>query len=367
MSTLPPVFDGHNDVLLKVDSPERGWGESFFDLLGLDWPRRGKGRSFFERSDDGHLDLPRARDGNFGGGVFVAFVTNEESPQSQITGAGKKVTAYPAVDPDRARNETHALLDCLHAIETHSDGSLRIIRSADDLRATFASDTLAAVVGLEGAAAVQPDLSNLDTLYERGVRSIGLVWSRPNAFGHGVPFEFPASPDIGPGLTDAGRDLVAACNEKGIVVDMAHLNEAGFWDVADVSADPLVVSHTGVHELSPGARNLTDEQLDAVADSDGIVGITFAANSIRDDGKSAPDTPISTLVDHFEYVADRVGVKHVAFGSDFDGAPIPDAIGDVAGLPDVLQELRSRGFDESDFRQIAHENWFHVFEATLRT
>lgn len=364
MSDLPHVFDGHNDVLLKVESPERGWGQSFFDLLGLDLPRRGGGRSFFERADEGHLDLPRARDGSFDGGIFVAFVTNEESSQTRETDAGKKVTTFPAVDPDRARRKTYALLDTLHALETHSDGDLRIVRSVDDLRATFASDPLAAVVGLEGAAAVRPDLSNLDTLYERGVRSLGLVWSRPNAFGHGVPFGFPGSPDIGPGLTDAGRDLVSACNEMGIVVDMAHLNEAGFWDVVDISSDPLVVSHTGIHELSPGTRNLTDDQLDAIADSGGIVGITFTANSIRSDGKSDLDTSISTLVDHFEYVADRIGVEHVAFGSDFDGAPILDSVGDVTGLPDVLQELQRRGFTDRDLRKIAHENWFRVFEAT---
>lgn len=348
VSELPPVFDGHNDTLLSLALPERG-----------------EGRTFYERSDVGHLDLPRARDGNLGGGVFAAFVTGEAESERRETDDGFEVPLPPSVDPARARRTTDDLLALLGRLEADSDGAFRLVRTADDLRTAFESEAIAAVAHLEGAAAVEPDRSNLDTLYERGVRSIGLVWSRPNAFGHGVPFRYPGSPDTGPGLTDAGRDLVRACNERGIVVDMAHLNERGFWDVADCSTDPLVVSHAGVHAICPASRNLTDEQLEAVADSDGVVGITFAASQLRAGVERASDVPLSTVVDHVEYVADRVGVEHVAFGSDFDGATIPDEVGDVTGLPEVLRELRCRGFGDETLRAVAHENWLRVFEATL--
>ena len=99
--------------------------------------------------------------------------------------------------------------------------------SVDDFR----EGAVTAIVHLEGAEPIAPDLSNLEGWYERGLRSIGLVWSRPNAFAEGVPFRFPSSPDTGAGLTDAGRELVRACNRLGILVDLSHLNEAGFWDV----------------------------------------------------------------------------------------------------------------------------------------
>lgn len=345
---LPPVFDGHNDTLLSLYLPERG-----------------EGRSFFERSDAGHLDLPRARDGNFAGGVFAAFVTSEADLERHETDDGFEFPLPPPVDPARARRMTDDLLDRLHTLQTDSDGAFRIVRTADDLRATFEGDAIAAVAHLEGAEAVEPDLSNLDALYERGVRSIGPVWSRPNAFGHGVPFRYPGSPDTGPGLTDAGRDLVRACNERGIVVDLAHLDERGFWDVADRSTDPLVVSHAGAHAVCPTSRNLTDEQIDAVADSGGVVGITFAGSQLRAEVEDASDVPLSAIADHVEYVADRVSVEHVAFGSDFDGATVPEEVGDVTGLPDVLRALRGRGFDDDSLRAIAHENWLRVFEATL--
>nr|WP_267905114.1 membrane dipeptidase [Halorussus halophilus] len=207
-------------------------------------------------------------------------------------------------------------------------------------------------------------MSNLDFLYAAGVRSIGLTWNRPNAFADGLQYRNPGTPDTGPGLTEAGRDLVAACNERGIVVDLAHITEAGFWDVADTTSDPLVVSHAAVHDICPVSRNLTDEQLDKIADSGGVVGVSFAPAFLRPDRGRDTDVPISTLVDHVKYVADRVGVEHVALGSDFDGAPVPDAVGDVTGLPDVFAEIRDRGFDEDEVRAIVRDNWLRVLRET---
>ncbi|USZ67781.1 dipeptidase [Halorussus salilacus] len=344
-----PVFDGHNDTLL--------------DLLRAD---RGGGRSFFERGDAGHVDLPRAREGDFAGGLFAVFVPNEDLDYEwEETDEGRRMPLAPAVAHDRAKEFTYDALALLYRLEAQSDGALRVVGNADDLEAAVAEEgTVAAVPHLEGAEAVAPDRSNLDFLYAAGVRSVGLVWSRPNEFGHGVPFEYPGTPDTGPGLTDAGRDLVRACNDRGILVDLAHLNAAGFRDVAEISSAPLVVSHAGVHELCPTSRNLTDDQLDAVADSGGVVGITFAVTSLREDGRKETDTPISTLVDHVEYVADRVGVDHVALGSDFDGATILDSVGDVTGLPDVVAELRNRGFDAHEIRKIARGNWLRVIRET---
>ena len=100
--------------------------------------------------------------------------------------------------------------------------------------------------------------------YRPGLRSLGPVWSRPNIFGHGVPFAWPRSPDTGPGLTPAGRDLIKACNKLRVMIDLSHLNEQGFWDVARLSSAPLVATHTCVHAICPSTRNLTDRQLDAI-------------------------------------------------------------------------------------------------------
>jgi membrane dipeptidase len=180
-----------------------------------------------------------------------------------------------------------------------------------------------------------------------------------------VPFEFPASPDTGPGLTDAGRGLVAACNRLGILVDLSHLNERGFWDVAELSDAPLVATHSNAHALCPSTRNLTDAQLDAVRDSGGVVGVNFAVSFLRADGARLPEeTGLDEIVRHVRYLADRMGVDHVAFGSDFDGAVVPTALGGIAGLPRLVEALRADGFDAAAVAKITHENWLRVLDAT---
>ena len=154
---------------------------------------------------------------------------------------------------------------------------------------------------------IDPGLEALDFWYGAGLRSLGPVWSRPNAFGEGVPFASPSSPDTGPGLTDAGRGLVRRCSELGVLVDLSHLNEAGFWDVARLDLGPLVASHSGSHALAAHSRNLTDKQLDAIGASGGLVGIVYATPFLRSDFVEDPDTPLSLIVDHARHIAGRIG------------------------------------------------------------
>jgi membrane dipeptidase len=216
---------------------------------------------------------------------------------------------------------------------------------------------------LEGAEAIDPGLEALELWYAAGLRSLGPVWSRPNAFGHGVPFISPSSPDTGPGLTDRGRALVRRCAELGIMVDLSHLNEAGFWDVAQMALGPLVASHSAAHALCATSRNLTDAQLDAIAASGGLVGIVFACPFLRPDFADDADTPLELIVAQARYVAERIGVEHVALGSDFDGATIPAALGDVAAMPELLAALARAGFGANELAAIASQNWRRVLDA----
>jgi membrane dipeptidase len=227
-----------------------------------------------------------------------------------------------------------------------------------------ADGALAAVVHLEGPEAIDPGLEALDGWHAAGLRSLGVTWSRTNAFGHGVPFAFPASPDTGPGLTAAGRRLVERCNALGILVDLSHLNAAGFWDVAACTRAPLVASHSGAHAVCASSRSLTDAQLDAIGASGGLVGIVFAVHFVRPDGREDPDTPLEAIVAHVRHVAARIGTDHVALGSDFDGATIPAELGDAAGLPRLLGALRAAGFDAGEVERIAWGNWRRVLALT---
>ena len=168
------------------------------------------------------------------------------------------------------------------------------------------------------------------------------------------------SPDTGPGLTEAGFALVRACNELGILIDLSHITEKGFWDVAKVSDQPLIASHSNVHAITPVARNLTDKQLDAIKASNGLVGLNFAVTMLRADGRDNADTPMSDLVRHVDYLVDRLGIDGVALGSDFDGAGIPAKIGDAAGLQHLVTALATAGYGAAELEKICRANWLRV-------
>lgn len=349
------IFDGHNDALLE-----------------LYYANKTGQRSFLSRTNEGHLDLPRAAEAGFAGGLFAICVPNDPEHKGPYPAdlfkhaSGYEMKMAPAIEQAYAEGFTLNIIADLNRISDESRGRLRIARTVADIENSMQESAVSAMIHLEGADAVAPDLSNLTLLYQHGIRSIGIVWSRPNAFGHGVPFKFPSSPDTGPGLTPAGKKLVAACNEMGIMVDLAHLNERGFYDVAEITSRPLVSTHTAAHALCPTARNLTDDQLDVIGKSDGLVGVTFFVGDLHGDGEPDSAGSLDDIVRHVEYIAGRIGVDHVALGSDFDGATIPRELDDVTGLPRLLSRLENRGFDRPSLEKIALENWLRILRESLQ-
>ncbi len=338
---LPPVFDGHNDALTRSDHASFATGRA-----------------------RGHLDLPGMRAGGMRGGIFSLFTPSRRERKRPLprTDAVIEFELAPAVSHQRAAADASAAAARLIGLERA--GQLRIGRRIEDFDGALEGDgPPLAVMHLEGAEAIDPALEALEFWHAAGLRSLGPVWSRANAFAHGVQFVFPSSPDIGPGLTDAGRALVARCAQLGIMLDVSHLNEAGFWDVARMGRGPLVASHSGAHALAAASRNLTDAQLEAIAQSGGLVGIVFACSFLRSDFKEDPDTPLELIAAHARYIADRTGVAHVALGSDFDGTMIPAAVGNAGGLPRVLEALSAAGFSAAELEAIAWRNWRRVLAA----
>jgi microsomal dipeptidase-like Zn-dependent dipeptidase len=146
--------------------------------------------------------------------------------------------------------------------------------------------------------------------------------------------------------------------------DLSHLNARGFWDVVELSDAPLVASQSGAHALCPSPRNLADDQLRAIGASGGLVGINFHVGFVRADGADDADTPLALVAEHAAHVAEVAGVDAVALGSDFDGATMPAELGDVAGLPRVLDALGAAGFTPDEVERIAWRNWRRVLDAT---
>lgn len=358
--TLIPIFDGHNDVLLQL------WEQH----------RQNPEQAFLQGPASGQMDLPRCQQAGFAGGLFAAWVPSprfdsaSSVPDPQIDarflleGTQKHPDFSPTPSFESARDTTIAMMAFLLRIEQQSQGAVKICRSAADIRGALSSKALAVVMHIEGAEGIDPDLYTLDVLYEMGLRTLGPVWSRPNIFGHGVPFKFNTSPDTGPGLTDLGVKLVQACNRKRILIDLSHLNEQGFWDVAKLSDAPLVASHSNAFALCAQSRNLTDKQLAAIKETQGFVGVNFATPFLREDGKNSPDTGTEDYLRHLDYLVETLGEDHVGFGSDFDGAPMAPFMRDVSGLPVLIEAMRKSGYGEPLIAKIAHQNWINVLERT---
>lgn len=342
---MQAVFDGHNDVLLRLWQRARGGGDPVAEFAG--------------GTDEGHIDAPRAREGGLVGGLCAIYLPSGDLGLRVPDGNGHYAT--PLAKPlDHLPSLATAMEIADIAFKLDRAGAWRLCRSTGAIDKAIEVGVFAAVLHMEGCEAIGPDLAALETFHAAGLRSLGPVWSRHNVFGHGVPFTYPASPDTGNGLTEAGFELVRACNRLGILIDLAHITEKGFWDVARTTDQPLVASHSNAHALTPVARNLTDRQLDAIRESRGLVGLNYATTMLRPDGQENAATPLSDMVRHLDYMAERVGIDCIALGSDFDGATIPEEIGDAAGNQRLVAALRGAGFGDAELKKICRGNWLRV-------
>tara|TARA_R110002049_G_scaffold188402_2_gene356881 strand:- start:88100 stop:89170 length:1071 start_codon:yes stop_codon:yes gene_type:complete len=352
MTTNPKIFDGHNDFLLRLLRD-----------------RDNRETTFLTDTGKGHLDLPRMIQGGFAGGFFAIYIASPDLPHAlddEMETPPYNLPLPALIDTTGAQPTALEMAGHLKWMERASDGRFKICRSVAELRHCLANDIIAAILHIEGAEAIGTDLDALYLFHDMGLRSIGPVWSRPTVFGHGVPFAFPSSPDTGPGLTDAGKDLVRLCNRMGILIDLSHLNEAGFNDVAKLSDAPLVATHSNAHAIAPSSRNLTDRQLAVIRDSDGMVGLNFAVGFLNADGRKAGGRGFDAMLRHLDHLITHLGEDRVGFGSDFDGAEVPAALKDAAGLGALRAALTAHGYDDALLAKLCHENWFNVLDRTWK-
>lgn len=361
-----PIFDGHNDSIQST----------FLE-------KRGKGITILDDSGKGQVDIHKAQKGGMVGGFF-AIQTPPEKLEERSNAFGFHIdkNGYYIDSPTPLRQEyaekfTNQVLEHSNILEKRSRKRIKIIKNVSDISIDL-SDPLSVLLHIEGAEAIKEDLSNLDSYYEKGVRSLGLFWSRKNAFGTGVQYRFPSNPDIGDGLTTCGKNLIRECNKLGIIVDLAHINEKGFWDAVATTAKPLVVTHTTVNAICASSRSLTDKQIDAIGDSNGVIGILFEPFMINPEGlklskgesldnvfKRLIKTPITEIVRHIEYIINRIGINHVAFGADMDGAIMPSELRDTSEYQNIVRLLYDSGYDKESIEKICYKNWLRVIRETI--
>ncbi|MDW8058667.1 MAG: dipeptidase [Thermomicrobium sp.] len=313
-----PIIDGHTDYVLS--------------LLET-------GRDFLVESATGHVDLPRAKRGGIAAMLTAVFVRDEHLPEQALV-------------------RTLRAVDRLVQTITASDGAMELVTDVEQLRRCLEGGRFGAILHFEGAEAIDPEFAVLRLAHRLGLRSLGLTWSRPNIFAEGV-----GPQDRGRGLTALGRELVRACNELGILIDVSHLNDAGFWDVLECSTVPVVASHSNCRVLCPVSRNLADDQIRALAAKGGLVGINFHVGFLRVGAERPDDASLADVIAHIDHIVGLVGVDHVAFGSDFDGATMPRDLSDASRMPYLVEALLRHGYDEAAVRKICSENWLRVFRA----
>jgi membrane dipeptidase len=280
----------------------------------------------------GHVDLPRMHEGGMGAQFFG-------------------LVSLPLADRPRGMARTvHEQIDALDRQIAARPG-LRLVRTGAEVDQCRSDGVLGALLGIEGAHALEGDLDNVAAFARRGVRYIGLLHFSANeagrpAYGRGRRDD--------EGLTAWGAELVAACEASGVIVDLAHINKRGFLDACRLAKKPPIVSHTGVLGAFEHWRNIDDEQLRAVADRGGVVGVIFCPRFVGGDG-------LEPVVKHLKHIVDVVGEDAAALGSDWDGFIVPTStLKDPRGLPLLTDALLAAGFSETAIGKILRRNAIRV-------
>ncbi len=210
------------------------------------------------------------------------------------------------------------------------------------------------MIGIEGGTVVGNDLDNINSLYNMGVRYIGLTWNNSNNIGSSARDETERG--IPGGLTDFGVQVINRMDEVGMLIDVSHLGEATFWDVIETSKNPIIASHSNSYSVYPHYRNLTDEQIKAIAKSGGVIQVNFHRSFLG-------EASLQRVFEHIDYIKNLVGIDYIGIGSDFDGGiNPPNDLSDVTMYPNLTYKLLDEGYSQEDVRKILGLNFLRVFK-----
>jgi len=334
------IVDGHADtfwrIAMKAESKHihfRSTAADFFQSIK---------KTTVGKMAKSHIDYQRFKDG----GLNLQFMAIYTPPK--FTGASAIAFALKM------------LVEILYAIKK-GENKIRLIKSGNDLKQCVKDDAISFLISIEGGNPLNQDLALLEVFYKLGVRAMGLTHNPHNDLGDGIGVKKPR------GLTAFGKAVVKEMNRLGMIIDIAHLAKPGFNDVIRLTDSPIISSHTGVKALVDIPRNLDDEQIKEIARLKGVIGIFYIPQYVRKFTHKKDRTTVKDVVDHIEYVADKVGVDYVGLGSDFDGyGGITHGLEDVSYLPNLTAELVRRGFNQIEIRKILGGNFIRVIKNILQ-
>ena len=329
------VVDTHNDTILHlIKAPP------FLTSDSRPLPPR---RTLGERSEHGQIDIPRIREGGVGCLMFAMYV----SPQ------------YSA----RLRRLLQ-MLDAFHAELDSNPDTIALATNHDEVMGAVKDGKIAAIISVEGGEPLEGDIGVLRMIHRLGVRSLTLTHFPRNELGDG------SGADSGSHLTEFGRQVVEEMNRLGMLVDISHLNETGFWDVIEVTKDPVVATHSNCKALCDHHRNLTDDQIRALADNGGVMNLSFCAGFIKDgvgfDPEAVKRVTIEDWLDHLDHAVGLVGADHIGLGSDFDGGCGFPGLDDVTKFPDLTRGMVAAGYSDKDIEKILGANNLRILKQVLK-
>lgn len=317
------VFDGHCDTLLSIRDGARRLGE------------RCQPRPEGGVTNSQHIDLPRLLEGGVTAQIFACFVRKPYLPSD-------------------ATNEALRVIDAFYQALDENPDTLMLATTAADVERAKAEGKVAGVLSLEGAEALEGDLAMLRAFHRLGLRALGFTWNWRNQAADGLD-----ESRTGGGLTEFGVEVVREANRLGVILDIAHLAPAGVRDVLALSEAPVVASHANARSLCDHRRNLTDEHMEGLAASGGLVAVTYVPSFLA---QNSQDASLERVLDHVDYIVKVVGVDHVGLGSDFDGFNgVLPGLEDVSHLPALTAGLVARGYTDDDVAKILGGNYLRVF------
>jgi len=312
------IFDGHCDTILEVMNQKR---------------------SLEKKSTNGHLDIPRMKEGGVDVQIFAIFIED-------------------IYKPDRSLKRTLQLIDCFYKEIEKNQIDISLVTNYNQIEEVNRAGKIAAILSIEGGEALEGDLGVLRVLYKLGVRLLTLTWNQRNQIADGI-----WESRTGSGLTEFGIKVIDEMNDLGMLIDVSHLLENGFWDVVKRSKTPIVASHSDCYALCPHLRNLKDEQIKALVGKGGVIGITFVPNFLTQEKRK---TIVKDVVTHIDYLVEKAGIDCVGLGSDFDGTDdLPLGLEGVDKIPNITKELLDRGYKEREIEKILGGNFLRVFKEVV--
>ncbi len=289
------------------------------------------------RSSLGHIDLPRMKEGGVDCQVFAISSVRDRTRPYALRTAMEMIDIF--------YNECAAHPDAITPVTTHRE----IVEAT-------AEGKIAAMLSIEGADIIEGKVGLLRVFHRLGVRMVGLVHSLRNELADGV-----ADGRTGGGLSELGVEVVEELDRLGMLIDISHLSDAGFWDLIEVAKGPVMASHSNARAVYDHPRNMTDDMIQTMADRGGVMGMNFAPGFVH-----PTQATVQGVVDHIDYIVSLVGPNHVGLGSDFDGIPYtPEGLEDVTRMPNITAELLKRDYSEEDIKKILGENHLRVMKEVL--